>query len=143
MVLPTKTYPDAARELIELLTAADWGTLTVTVSATHFDFTETSSGHDFVTVNRFGGVEVRTNDGWSELSGQDIQVMPFSRSRESLAAMIKVIHKTLDGYQGRPRMDGAYIQMCVLDESHDLFDEESSYYGSEMDFLTQVAGYTS
>ena len=30
------------------------------------------------------------------------------------------------------------IQMCILDEVNDLYDEESSYYGAEMTFLVAI-----
>lgn len=111
------------------------------MAVTHFDFevSGNSQRNDFITFSRLGGEYLNTNDGWSGLSEQIIQINPFSQSRKRVGDMAGVIFEVLDNYRGQPRTGGAFIQNCLADEFFDLFDQESSYHGMEMVFIVNLS----
>ena len=95
---------------------------------------------NFITLSRIpAGEEVNSMDGWAGISKQVIRVSAFSIRRIQVTTMINAIHDKLNGYTGRPRSDGAEIQMCLLDDAGDIYEEESDLYALDMFFMVIVS----
>ena len=151
--MPTVRRPDAARELMEVVSgAAAWADYTDTwdpahlpgFSVGHFDFevhrTANLPHQDFITFGILDSGERYTNDGWLNLSGQTVEVGCFSQVRERVAKMSDVAFRSLADFQGRARVGGPVIDSCFFDESMDVYDEEASYYGLMMAFVVNIKG---
>ena len=127
---------EAQKEITELLRREP--AIGGIVSVAHQDFEEGGQADCYTVVQRLMGAEVWSNDGSEGLSLPVITVMPMDSSRSRLGATIQAIEERVNNFSGQVTAGGPMIQMCILDEVNDLYDEESSYYGAEMTFLVAI-----
>ena len=148
-------YLEAVREIVALLNEVDWEGLDANVVVRALDQTvdpvldpSNANNQDdvrdyqpapFIVVGKLEGSDLVTYDGWLPFSKQTIRITPLSVIRSEVSHMQQLIFGKINNYVGRPRSDGGLIQRCVITDTVDIYEEESSYYGLDMVFDVAIS----